>query len=390
TAPGYDQHKELLESTLFGMEKSNESYQIMELANKLLYRMDVDKTFNEVDVWTKCQIIKKISQFKTVKFTITKLCKALKFNRATYYNNVDKPQSSVERRELFLKEAIIVLRTKEIDVSENVKDLEDEILQCPKFLPYLNYGARRLTCLINKMIEEKYETDAEIRELFPRKKVNHKVVEKVIRKYKLYAYKFIRDQRKAKNRVAHASVGDNLMGRDFQCSLPYEKIGTDTVTFTVRDSQSPNGKRKVYACIVLDFYSRKIIGYCMSKNPDTDSAIMALDMAMKNKPENASEVIMLQHDKGTQFTSQEYKLALEKYGIKESISGTGACYDNAPTESRFSCMRVDCEPKGGFLSVDHCIQAVVTYIDFHNNQRITIYPDTKKGLTPQEKISQAC
>ncbi|WP_222987565.1 IS3 family transposase [Psittacicella hinzii] len=380
---------EALVQSIKSMMKSHEQIKILELANLMLKKLGINKHFAQVDEITQSRVIKAITSLKALKYTVTSACDLLGIDRRHYYRNLKKnPVSSKERRLKIVAEIIIHLRDKGLDVC-SLQEIEEEVVNCPKLRPFSNYGIRRINQEVNKVIYDMYDSNKEIRELFPHRKVNHKVVENAIREFKLYSKKYDEDQSKATRRIAHTSTkDDNLMARDFKCSLPYEKLGNDTVTFTVQDKIL--GKVKVYLCIVIDLYSRKIVGYCISDSPDTTSAIYALDMAMQNKPENASKTIMLQHDKGSQFMSQEYRNQIKYYKIIESVSGKGACYDNAPTESRFSCLRIDCEPKGGFKSVKHCKATIEAYINFHNNQRIAIHKGEKKGLTPQERISQVC
>jgi len=94
----------------------------------------------------------------------------------------------------------------------------------------------------------------------------------------------------------------------------------------------------VYLAIVLDLYSRQIVGWSLSVNPDTDLVISALSMAIHSRRIRRWR-IMFHSDQGVQYTSGDHRQYLLDRGILQSMSRRGQCWDNAPTESWFGTMK---------------------------------------------------
>ncbi|RIY35842.1 hypothetical protein, partial [Psittacicella hinzii] len=138
-----------------------ESGYVQKLANEILLHVGIKQSFAEVDIYTKCQIIKRISKFKNVKFSIKNLCEYLDIDRQRYYRCKDKKLSSKEHRMLVLKEMIENLRTQKIELEQ----LDDEVEQLPKLQPYLNYGSRRLSEVLSHLISSSWDNDEILQKL---------------------------------------------------------------------------------------------------------------------------------------------------------------------------------------------------------------------------------
>ena len=96
----------------------------------------------------------------------------------------------------------------------------------------------------------------------------------------------------------------------------------------------------VYLAVVLDAYSRKVIGYCLSENIDTDLVVTALKMAIKERGIIDAKNELIHHsDKGVQYASKAYINLLESTGIRASMSGTGKPWENGIAESFFKTLK---------------------------------------------------
>ena len=98
----------------------------------------------------------------------------------------------------------------------------------------------------------------------------------------------------------------------------------------------------LYLAVVLDLYSRRVIGWAVSNRMKRDLAIRALEMAVAlRKPPKGC----IHHsDRGSQYCSHDYQKLLRKYGFKASMSGKGNCYDNAAMETFFKTITlVECK-----------------------------------------------
>ena len=125
----------------------------------------------------------------------------------------------------------------------------------------------------------------------------------------------------------------------------------------------------LYLAVLLDLYSRKVIGWSMSDRIDKRLALDALEMALlRRKPD--SEV--LHHtDRGAIYASDEYREKLNAHRLRPSMSRKADCYDNAVAESFFSTLKNELVSGVTFDSRERARTAIFDYIEcFYNRQRI--------------------
>ena len=155
-------------------------------------------------------------------------------------------------------------------------------------------------------------------------------------------------------------VAPNVLNRDFTANKPNEKWVGD-VTFL----HTPDGW--LYLAVVLDLFSRFVVGWAISPVNDRELALRALDMAVRRRRPGKG---LLHHtDRGSPYASQDYQAALTALGIECSMSRTGNCYDNAVMESWFGKFKT--ELGEDFESPEHAQRDVFDHIEvFYNQQRI--------------------
>jgi len=96
----------------------------------------------------------------------------------------------------------------------------------------------------------------------------------------------------------------------------------------------------LFLAVVLDLFSRKVVGWAMSEQMNTELVEMALDMALQGRQITAA---LLHHsDQGSQYTSAAYQSSLKNAHIQLSMSRVGNCYDNAVAESFFGTLKAEC------------------------------------------------
>jgi len=136
----------------------------------------------------------------------------------------------------------------------------------------------------------------------------------------------------------HASpVAPNRLNRGFTAQRPNEKWVADITG--VWTSQG-----WLYLAVVLDLFSRKVIGWAMAARREDDLVIAALRMALFQRRPQAG---LLHHsDRGSQYTSRDYQALLRAWGIEVSMSRKGDCYDNALMESFFATLKGECAEAG--------------------------------------------
>ncbi len=95
----------------------------------------------------------------------------------------------------------------------------------------------------------------------------------------------------------------------------------------------------LYLAIVMDLHSRRIIGWALSTHITTDLVLQALQNALVLRQPTQASGLMFHSDRGSQYTSQRFQKTLALHGIQPSMSGKGACYDNAVVERFFGSLK---------------------------------------------------
>jgi putative transposase len=124
----------------------------------------------------------------------------------------------------------------------------------------------------------------------------------------------------------------------------------------------------LYLAIILDLFSRKVVGWAMSEHMDTALVETALHMALRARQPNAT---LLHHsDQGSQYTSAAYQNGLTDWNIQPSMSRVGNCYDNAVVESFFGTLKAECVTHQ-FATHAQARTTIFEYIEvWYNRQRL--------------------
>ena len=125
-------------------------------------------------------------------------------------------------------------------------------------------------------------------------------------------------------------VADNLLEQDFTAEGPNERWASDITYISTQQGW-------LFLAVVMDLYSRRIIGWSMNRWMSRQLVIDALNMAIDQRA--PGETLIHHSDRGSQYTSDDFRDELEKHGIQCSMSARGSCYDNAPVESFFSLLK---------------------------------------------------
>jgi putative transposase len=153
----------------------------------------------------------------------------------------------------------------------------------------------------------------------------------------------------------------NRLNQDFFATAPNRKWVSD---FTYIET----AEGLLYLAVILDLFSRRVIGWAMSERMDTALVESALHMALLNRQPPAG---LLHHsDQGSQFTSANYLDRLDQAQIQTSMSRVGNCYDNAVVESFFSTLKTECVT-GPFLTRAQARTTIFEYMEvWYNRQRL--------------------
>ena len=154
-------------------------------------------------------------------------------------------------------------------------------------------------------------------------------------------------------------IAANLLDRQFAAEAPNQRWVSDTSEFVI------GGSGKLYLAVILDLFSRFVVGWAVSAVNDRHVTIKALEMAIKRR---CPEAGLLHHsDQGCTYASEDYQAVLEENGITCSMSRRGDCYDNAVMESFFSTVKSELGEH--FESHGNAKMELFDYIEVFYNQR---------------------
>ena len=154
-------------------------------------------------------------------------------------------------------------------------------------------------------------------------------------------------------------VAANVLERQFTALAPNQRWVGDTTEFVIGSSG------KLYLAVILDLFSRFVVGWALSAVNDRHVTIKALEMALKRR---GPDVGLLHHsDQGCTYASEDYQTILEARGIICSMSRRGNCYDNAVMESFFSTVKSELADR--FDSFSEAKMELFDYLEVFYNQR---------------------
>lgn len=157
-------------------------------------------------------------------------------------------------------------------------------------------------------------------------------------------------------------VAPNLLQRDFTAERPDQKWLTD-ITYI------PTQEGWLYLAVVLDLYSRRIVGWAMAARMTGGLTRAALQMTIQQRRPSAD---LIHHsDQGSQYTAGEYQQMLQDQGIQVSMNGIGTWYDNAPMESFFGTLKSEWVNHHLYRTRAEARVSIFYYIEaFYNRRRL--------------------
>lgn len=227
------------------------------------------------------------------RFKVACMCKVLKINKSSYYSWKQRGVSQQKLR----RQKLSVL----------IKDIYEA--------NHRTYGAR-------KVYEELLKLNI---------KISFNTVASIMSEHRLFGVK------KRKFKITTNSdhpwpIAPNILQQDFNIKEANKAWASD-ITY-IRTAEG-----WLYLAVVMDLYSRKIVGWSMSERMKSQLPIDALQMALNNRRPQAG---LIHHsDRGSQYASAAFQRKLKANGIIPSMSARGNCYDNAVVESFFSSLKLE-------------------------------------------------
>lgn len=157
------------------------------------------------------------------------------------------------------------------------------------------------------------------------------------------------------------NIAPNLLQQDFTASGPNQKWAGDITYVWTREGW-------VYLAVIIDLFSRRVVGWAISNRMKQDLALRALSMAIaiRRPPPGC-----IHHtDRGSQYCAQDYQKMLRRHGFKVSMSGKGNCYDNSAVESFFKSLKAELVWRRNWQTRREVEIALFEYINgFYNPRR---------------------
>lgn len=158
-----------------------------------------------------------------------------------------------------------------------------------------------------------------------------------------------------------ARVAPNLLARDFRAAGPDQAWVGDITYLWTREGW-------MYLAVLIDLYSRRVVGWSMSERMPVGLTLAALEMAVGRRGSLAG--LVHHSDRGSQYTAKGYQGRLGELGVRSSMSGKGNCYDNAVAESFFHSLKTELMDEMPFERRAEARAKVFDYIEvFYNRQR---------------------
>ncbi len=158
----------------------------------------------------------------------------------------------------------------------------------------------------------------------------------------------------------HLPVAPNLLEQDFEATAPNQKWAGD-----ITHLMSSEGW--LYLAVIIDLYSRSVIGWSMNTRMTADLVCDALEMALWRR--NFPAGVICHSDRGSQYCSHAYQDRLRTHQLRQSMSRKGNCWDNAYVESFFHSMKIEAIHYEPIMNRDQLRQQVFEYIEVDYNRR---------------------
>jgi putative transposase len=267
-----------------------------------------------------------ITQYRD-SFPVTVMCDVLRISTSGYYASLDRRPSPRAQRHERIQQAVQQVHTE----SHNT------------------YGSRKIA----QILEQRDDLESGCRNTVAAAMREMGLVSNVVKAFRPTTTQADPSKQPAENKLA----------QDFTADAPNRKWATD-ITYL------PTAAGWVYLAVVIDLFSRRVVGWALSTSLATELVALALRHAIESRRPLGSQ--LLHHsDRGCQYTSDAYQQTLRTLGIDCSMSRTGCCYDNAVAERFFWSLKHEWTNHQHFNDLEDARLSVFKYIEtFYNPVRI--------------------
>jgi transposase InsO family protein len=256
-------------------------------------------------------------------YGVKRMCRVLNIRRQSYYEWLDAAPARAERQR-----------------AED--DLAAEIIEIHT-VHRKAYGSKRVTVELHRR----------------GRRVNRKKVERIMRERGVVGWTRRRRRSLTKQDVT-APPAPDLVGRDFTATAPGERFVGD-ITYL------PTEEGWLYLATVIDLHNREVAGHAMAAHMRTELVSAAIDLAVRRGLTRKNAIF--HSDRGSQYTSADFRRKLKASKLRASMGRTGSCFDNAAAESFFATLKTEIGTKV-WPTRQAARQAVFEYLTYYNQNRL--------------------
>jgi putative transposase len=158
-------------------------------------------------------------------------------------------------------------------------------------------------------------------------------------------------------------IAPNHLNRNFAVAAP-NQAWTGDITYI------PTEEGWLFLAVVIDLFSRRVVGWSLQPDMRRDLVIDALEMAWLERSPNKTSELIFHSDRGSQYASQEFRMALEQRGITASMSRKGNCWDNACSETLFGSLKVERLHGQRFETIRQAKDETIAWLLWYNRTRL--------------------
>jgi transposase InsO family protein len=201
-------------------------------------------------------------------------------------------------------------------------------------------------------------------------RMNTKKIRRLMKKYHLVCpLRKVNPYRMQAKRLQENRIAPNILNRQFKAHGPRSVLLTD-ITYIPRYSHHGAGKelKYTYVCVIMDAFTKEVLACVCSTSYETDFVLDTVNQLIEKHGAQLQTDVLIHSDQGCQYTSTKFVTILNNYGLRQSMSRRGNCWDNAPQESLFGHMKdeIRVNSSDGHNQVQ---RKVLDWVDYYNNER---------------------
>ena len=158
-------------------------------------------------------------------------------------------------------------------------------------------------------------------------------------------------------------IAPNLLDRNFTVAAPNTAWAGDITYIATEEGW-------LYLAVVIDLFSRQVVGWSMRPDMQRNLVIDALEMAWYQRRPDKKAGMIFHSDRGSQYASDDFRQLLEEYGITPSMSRKGNCWDNACSETLFGSLKVERLHGQRFATIRQAKDATIAWLLWYNQTRM--------------------